>query len=124
MQRAAYMPARPLWEQGAWKGPVEDAARQCAKQILLQTPLIAASQGLALSAGRLNVGSSPQMSPGALDHSMWKSETAGLHCSGSRAKQAGEQYAAAVMQSSPVHRVPRAVTQGVPRMPSARYALQ
>lgn len=118
-----YTPARPPWDQDAWEGPVEDAARRCAKQILLQTPLLAASHGLLRPVGKLDAGSSPQISLSMQEVSMWKSGAGGLHCSGDRAKQAGKQYAATVMQSSPSYTVRRAMTQGVPNMPSAGYAL-
>lgn len=113
--------APTMWEQSTWKNSIEDAAGHCARQILLQTPIMAAAQDF-VQLGRLHTSSRTHTTAGA--QTAWKSGITGTHTSGYKAKQAGEQYAATVMQSSPSYKLPYAVAQPTSRFPSASYALR
>lgn len=117
MQQA--VPARTMWEQRVWEGPMDYPGAQCAHHALLQTPLLAASQEHALPSGMVLTSAGALTGPG----NRWKPGSAvGVHGCSSRAKQAGMQYANALMRSYPGYRLPRQVPQVV-QLPSAGYAL-
>jgi hypothetical protein len=79
---------------------LEGAAKQGTSQMSLQTPLLVAAQDLP---GRLR---STLPCPSKMKEEMWKLENARTQDYGNRAKQAGMQYAAAVMHKSPGYSMP------------------